>query len=971
MKTKNVTPLFDFTRFGYLAKIFMMIALFGASTMFYSCTESEVEEEVEQEEVEPEVEPEDNPSITGDFYLADISADVLPSFDEWVILDETASASDFAGFSAALMSLSDTDREISVEFTNLEAIPAYAIFGGTSFNEDDLDDETFAALVEVSAPAAVTVGEASLAWCTSLTTVSLGSAEELSGVVFASCSSLVDLTLATSDTVLSSVDAEAFDECSTENIALVVGDGNANYIHGNTITVGEFTATFKSISNEEGEEYVIPSTTVALADISADAIPETDLWIITDASADSYSNFAGLKAAIAALDDSDRKISLEFPNLESFPSSALASSSSTYNLTALVSVKAEVATTINTSAFAYCDGIQSISAPAAVTVGNTAFRAALALVDINMPEVTSYGSFVFRGCESLTNFVLPVTLSSVSFNIFLECTALKNVDCSGNSSFSFVDGFVCTDNGSNVYSALPAIMSGSVTIPSSVTSLSTCAFDGCNNMTSVSGASVTTGGDSTFYDCTALKEVDLPLLSSVGTFSFAYCNQLVDIKLPSLISIGMYSFRVDTDIDYNMQSISLATNSGAKISSWGYYLFTDIDITTVDLTLGESNAEYVDGATFKFGSISQTFKSITLVDGDGNVVSTTKNEDDGQEDDAFTAELSVSNITQTSADVAWTVSDATQNYLYGLFTAEGLSAYSDSDLMSGFISYYSSNGVLSTYTFAGDAYGTFSPLTAGTEYMLFVFAVDESYNPTSDLFKLNFTTLESTAGQGSDEYKKWLGTWNLTSTSLTVTGEPLTLQITITEGMEADTYSIYGFDLTTGRNDYAMPATFDSETNGWTVAASSEVGSYSTYTAMYCSYSYIGGAYNTYSIVTGSYNALTATLGSDEESGSIACYQGEISTGDPFTVQTVRLYLYDGTYYYNFYNDTDNLNVDSGDALVGPFTLSKVSSSSSAPAKAPAAASQFNGLNLFDMAVQKALTYKSDSGINTTVHSLK
>ncbi len=959
-------------------------------------------------------------------------------------------------------------------------------------------------------------------------------------------------------------------------------------------------ATYNTINSScDMSTVATNATTLALADISADAIPEVDTWIITDSSA-TADNFAGLKAAIVALDNSGREISLEFTNLTDFPASALASTSSTLDMTALVSVKADAALTFANYVFYYCDGLKSASAPLATTAVTGLFGYCTSLVDVDLPSLTTTSHYLFRGCSSIKEIYLPSlttsgnyatnycsslesismpkltttgwsafgyceslvevnlpsmvtygnytfqectaletielasTVTTFGYNFVYGCTNLKSINCDNNSNFTFEDGMMMNTAKTTVYSALPYFTKGVVELSSDVTAIGDYAFAQCSDMTSFSAPSVTTIGMHILRECTSLTSAQLPVLATYNYWTFALCTALEEIELPAATSFSGYNFYGCT----GLKKMAWATNNGTKLTSVSSAMFTNVEISDIDLTVGAANSSYVSGSTLTVGNTSYTFKSITVLDevddsedwtlvtaADGSTTGVwseditasiftactsaskeveiyesketpgyyrikniytadftckiwqcTEEEEDGYavdpetetyytyidatdptavlvvyhdtgyysgstygnvwfgsyissafssgsddnygtlvdgyisfpassfigildgysttsgwlcsdggtslllpggtdpnaepgEDpdeptsDEFTADITVSDITTNSATISWTVTDQDQDYIYGLFTSEGLDSYSDADLMSAIVYTYNSSGILSSRTFSGDAYGTFTGLSASTAYSMFIFTIDSDENPSSPLSRADFTTAAESA-DGSDAYNAWLGTWNLTSTSLTDSGTSLTLQITISQDVANSSYSIYGFDLTTGRNSYAMPATYDSSTGGWSVVGSSEVGTYSSYTMMYCGYAYIGGSYNSYYIITGDYTALTGSISSDGTTGAVACGSSTISDGTAFTVATVKLFAYLSGTYYSFSNDTTNLAISSSDNLVGPFTLSKVSSSS-APAAAPAATQTTTGLNMMSDMIFNAMTAKVDSSLKS------
>ena len=66
----------------------------------------------------------------------------------------------------------------------------------------------------------------------------------------------------------------------------------------------------------------------------------------------------------------------------------------------------------------------------------------------------------------------------------------------------------------------------SVTIPNSVTSIGSYAFDGCSGLTSVTiGNSVTSIGNSAFSGCSGLTSITIPnSVKSIGSSAFSGCS---------------------------------------------------------------------------------------------------------------------------------------------------------------------------------------------------------------------------------------------------------------------------------------------------------------------------------------------------------------------------------------------------------------------------------------------------------------
>ncbi len=156
---------------------------------------------------------------------------------------------------------------------------------------------------------------------------------------------------------------------------------------------------------------------------------DTDTWVIEDYAA-ATTDFSGLSAAIEALAESDREISLEFPNLTSIPDYAIFgvddASTHNYDLDVVVSISTAKATSIGNYAFASCSALESIDMPLATSIGFATFSECSALTTVNLPELTSVSSTSFYYCSSITSLDFPKA-TSVSSLAFGGCAALKSI----------------------------------------------------------------------------------------------------------------------------------------------------------------------------------------------------------------------------------------------------------------------------------------------------------------------------------------------------------------------------------------------------------------------------------------------------------------------------------------------------------------------------------------------------------------
>ena len=85
----------------------------------------------------------------------------------------------------------------------------------------------------------------------------------------------------------------------------------------------------------------------------------------------------------------------------------------------------------------------------------------------------------------------------------------------------------------------------SINIPNTVTSIGACAFSGCTNLPSVViPNSVTTIAQSLFSGCTSLSSVTIPSsITSIGYCAFQNCYNLTSVTIPNSVStIGSWAF---------------------------------------------------------------------------------------------------------------------------------------------------------------------------------------------------------------------------------------------------------------------------------------------------------------------------------------------------------------------------------------------------------------------------------------------
>jgi uncharacterized repeat protein (TIGR02543 family) len=270
----------------------------------------------------------------------------------------------------------------------------------------------------------------------------------------------------------------------------------------------------------------------------------------------------------------------------------------------------------------------SLSIPVGVTgitgtgAAGTGFYDCTGLTSVAIPSsVTSIGSYAFEYCVGLTSVTIPSSVTSIGAMAFYNCSSLTSITvASGNPDYQSDSSGVLFNLGETTLIAAPGKLTGSYTIPSSVTSIGQYAFFGCTGLTSVTiPSSVTSIGSYAFSNCTGLTGVTIPS-SVIGQYAFFACTGLTSITITSTVSsIGQYAFFDCTGltgtltIPSGVNIIGAGTFQGcsrltsiiipSSVTSIGLYAFGDCsDLTSI--TVASGNPDYQSdssGVLFNLG----------------------------------------------------------------------------------------------------------------------------------------------------------------------------------------------------------------------------------------------------------------------------------------------------------------------------------------------------------------------------------
>ena len=210
-----------------------------------------------------------------------------------------------------------------------------------------------------------------------------------------------------------------------------------------------------------------------------------------------------------------------------------------------------------------------------VGIGDESFDHCESLGSVNISEgVTYIGNSSFNWC-SVTSISMPSSMTSIGSCAFQTCSALTSV--------IIPEGVTSMGDWTFAYCSNLA----SVTIPGTLTAISDYAFYVCQNLTTVNFAETLESiGNFSFNYCTKLASIDIPDSTTyLGNGAFSNCSNLSSVNIPdgvtSISSSLFYGCSKLASIDIPDSVTSIGSAAFKNCSGLGSITFPS-SVTSID-----------------------------------------------------------------------------------------------------------------------------------------------------------------------------------------------------------------------------------------------------------------------------------------------------------------------------------------------------------------------------------------------------
>ena len=250
------------------------------------------------------------------------------------------------------------------------------------------------------------------------------------------------------------------------------------------------------------------------------------------------------------------------------------------------------------------------------------------ITSIKIPSnVTTLGKYVFQGCSRLTSLTLHAGITSIGSWAFDGCSGLKEVRFCINDNLDtyLTKGHPYIGVGCGIKYYINNKEITSIEIPSNVTTLGDCVFEGCSGLTSLTlPAGITKIGDSAFEGCSGLTSLNLPTsITKIGDSAFKDCSGLTSIYVyaEEVPKINGNAFE-GCDAKKCTLYVPMGTRDDYRHSGFGDYFenIVEFDATGIDKTTTSTDVEEVARYSVNGQRLSAPTKGLNIVKySDGSV----------------------------------------------------------------------------------------------------------------------------------------------------------------------------------------------------------------------------------------------------------------------------------------------------------------------------------------------------------------
>lgn len=198
-------------------------------------------------------------------------------------------------------------------------------------------------------------------------------------------------------------------------------------------------------------------------------------------------------------------------------------------------------TSIGLDCFADCSSLSSINLPAGLTkIEWGTFNSCTSLTAIAIPDnVTSIETDAFFKCTGLTQVTLPKNLTQIAPSTFYGCSKLTALNIAAdNTSFAAVDGILYSKDKSTLVIYPSGKLASSVTIADHVKNIGPLVFAGHSSLSSIEFPSGLISIGNRAFEGTGFTSMTIPgTVQTIGTEAFQKCSHLTTVYIPGSVEV--------------------------------------------------------------------------------------------------------------------------------------------------------------------------------------------------------------------------------------------------------------------------------------------------------------------------------------------------------------------------------------------------------------------------------------------------